>query len=145
MKKKSIFLLASVLLISLLVFTACDTASSPTATPASTLTRTITPSRTIAPEPTSTPTPKYSLAQRVQVLDYIASLSNAAAFRGTISGQIAGSADEIIDGTWYHGYRSMIEDLHTETGEWPGPRHNRRLLADDDFASVVSPSPPRRR
>jgi mannan endo-1,4-beta-mannosidase len=119
-KKNNLFLWAGVLMIILLGFTACATASKPTATQASTMTQTITPSRTIAPEPTSTPTPKYFLAQRVQVVDYIALLSNAAAFRGTISGQIAGSADEIIDGTWYHGYRSMIEDLHTETGEWPG-------------------------
>jgi mannan endo-1,4-beta-mannosidase len=58
--------------------------------------------------------------QRDQVLDFITSLSAASVFRGAISGQNCYHGDEITDGSYQRGYRTMIEALHEKTGEWPG-------------------------
>ncbi len=77
-------------------------------------------SPTKTPMPIPTPTPTVFMVQREQILDYIASLSNAPDFRGAISGQNTGHGDEITDNAYYRGYRTMIEALYEKTGEWPG-------------------------
>jgi len=103
------------------VMAGCMPATAPA--PAITPTPTMTPVST--PTPTTAPTPTAFIVQRAQVLDYIASLSNAPSFRGAISGQNAGHGDEITDDSYYRGYRTMIEALYKKTGKWPG------IIGDD--------------
>jgi mannan endo-1,4-beta-mannosidase len=81
---------------------------------------TIIPTPTKTPMPIPTPAPTVFVIQRDQVLDYIATLSSAPNFRGAISGQNCYHGDEITDGSYQRGYRTMIEALHEKTGEWPG-------------------------
>ncbi len=121
------------------VLAGCRSATTPI--PTITPTSTLIPSSTLAPTltptraPTLTPTPTALRIERTQILDYIASLSSATSYRGVISGQQAGSIDDLTDDTWYHGYSSMIEALHDKTGEWPG------IIGDEyEWGHVYTPA-----
>jgi len=123
MKRKNIFFRAGIFLLLLLpglVGCGVNSDMKATTTPTPTSTPSITPTPTMTPMPSPTPTPTYFLIRRSQVLDFITSLSTASDFRGAISGQNCYHGDEITDGSYQRGYRTMIEALHEKTGEWPG-------------------------
>lgn len=73
--------------------------------------------------PTATSTAGHTFedidARRVEILDYIANLSNGP-FTGVISGQNCYHGTEILSSSWARGYANMIEKLHAETGQWVG-------------------------
>ncbi|HEY1406198.1 MAG TPA: glycosyl hydrolase, partial [Spirochaetota bacterium] len=59
-------------------------------------------------------------AKRTKVLNYITDLSNASAFKGTISGQNCYHGNQITDSDSLNGYKKLVEALHTATGKWVG-------------------------
>jgi mannan endo-1,4-beta-mannosidase len=67
-------------------------------------------------------------ARRTEILTYISNLSNESSV-GTISGQNAYHGTEIVD-----GYRSLVEELHTQSGEWVGI-----LGVDYEFSKSFTP------
>src|SRR5258706_777916 len=66
--------------------------------------------------------------RRREILTYISNLSSGS-LAGTISGQNAYHGTEILG-----GYKSMVEELHTQTGKWVGI-----LGVDYEFAKNFTP------
>jgi mannan endo-1,4-beta-mannosidase len=69
--------------------------------------------------------------KRTAVLNYLSNLSYSDDFEGAISGQNAYHGSQLSD----FGYHEMVEDLHTETGEWVGI-----LGIDYEFERLYSPT-----
>lgn len=72
------------------------------------------------------------LARREAILAYITRLSEGP-FTGTISGQSCYHGTEITDGSALKGYRTLVEDLHAQTGKWVGI-----LELDYEFSKVFT-------
>ncbi len=122
MNKRTILFRVGILMLSVLIpggLVGCGANTEVEATkPPSTPVKTVTPTGTSMPTPT--PTPTVLVVQRDEVLEFITSLSTSPDFRGAISGQNCFHGDEITDESYQQGYRTMIEALQEETGEWPG-------------------------
>jgi mannan endo-1,4-beta-mannosidase len=71
-------------------------------------------------------------AKRTAILAYITNLSNGP-FVGAISGQNCYHGTQILDNAFEQGYKSMVENLHAQTGKWVGI-----LGVDYEFAQVFT-------
>jgi len=75
--------------------------------------------------------------RRQQVLAYITNLSfgNATEYIGTVSGQNCYHGNQITNEAWNQGYKTMVEDLYYETGEWVG-----MIGIDYEYDQIFTPA-----
>jgi len=75
--------------------------------------------------------------RRQQVLAYITNLSfgNATEYIGTVSGQNCYHGNQITNEDWSQGYKTMVEDLYYETGEWVG-----MIGIDYEYDQIFTPA-----